>query len=57
LITKKYGPRVRIAKVFTNLPMAVDEPIEFGVKEFCDTCKKCAEHCPGQAIMYGEQTA
>lgn len=57
LITKKYGPRVRISKVFTDMPLAVDEPIEFGVKRFCDVCKKCAVHCPGQAILYGDQTA
>ena len=57
LITKKYGCRVRISKVFTNMPLAIDEPIEFGVKQFCDVCKKCAIHCPGQAVMYGDQTA
>lgn len=56
LITKKYGSRVRISKVFTDMPLAIDEPIEFGVKQFCDVCKKCAIHCPGQAIMYGNQT-
>jgi reductive dehalogenase len=57
LITKRFGPRVRIAKVLTNLPLAVDKPIEFGVKSFCETCKKCAELCPGQAIIHGDQTA
>ncbi len=57
LITKQYGPRVRIAKVFTDFPLEPDEPITFGVKEFCENCQKCAEHCPGQAIMYGDQTS
>lgn len=56
LITPDYGPRVRISKVFTDLPLAPDEPIEFGVHEFCTRCEKCAEYCPGQAIMYGERT-
>ena len=34
LITKEYGPRVRIGKVFTDLPLVSDRPIEFGVKPF-----------------------
>jgi epoxyqueuosine reductase QueG len=42
--------------VITDLPMATDQPIKFGVKEFCDVCKKCAEMCPSQAISYGGQT-
>jgi reductive dehalogenase len=50
LITRKYGPRVRICKVFTDLPLLFDEPIQFGVEEFCDACKKCAQHCPPKAI-------
>ena len=32
-------------------------PIDFGVTEFCDTCEKCAEYCPSQAIQYGRRTA
>lgn len=55
LITPKYGPRVRLAKVITDLPLAVDRPISFGVKEFCDNCMKCAKDCPSQAILHGEQ--
>ena len=40
LITKEFGPRVRLGKVFTDLPLAFDEPIQFGVKEFCDSCRR-----------------
>ncbi|GIS71288.1 MAG: hypothetical protein CM1200mP10_08650 [Candidatus Neomarinimicrobiota bacterium] len=32
LITKEFGPRVRIGKIFTDLPLAHDKPIQFGVK-------------------------
>jgi len=56
LITRKYGPRVRLAKVLTDLPLISDEPVEFGVAAFCDTCRKCAENCPSQAISHGERT-
>ena len=54
LITPKYGPNIRIAKVFTDLPLVPDQPIEFGVKEFCHTCKKCADNCPVKAIPFEE---
>jgi len=56
LITKEFGPRVRISKVFTDLPLVPDKPIEFGVWDFCHKCQKCAESCPSKAIMYGAPT-
>jgi len=31
LITKEFGPRVRIGKIFTDLPLAYDRPTSFGV--------------------------
>jgi len=54
LITREYGPRVRLSKIFTDLPLATDTPVEFGVWDFCKKCERCAHFCPGQAIMYGE---
>jgi epoxyqueuosine reductase len=56
LITKEYGPRVRLAKVFTSMELIPDGPDLFGVWEYCTTCKKCAEHCPSHAIPLGEPT-
>jgi reductive dehalogenase len=56
LITEKFGPRVRISKVLTDLPLVPDKPVAFGVKRFCDTCKRCAEDCPGTAIPDGNPT-
>ncbi|MEE9374126.1 MAG: reductive dehalogenase [Saprospiraceae bacterium] len=54
LITPDYGPNVRIAKVFTDLPLLIDQPLLFGVKEFCGICKKCADGCPVKAIPSDE---
>jgi epoxyqueuosine reductase len=54
LIHPKFGPRVRLNKVFTDLPLQADKPITFGVKEFCKNCKKCAITCPSQAITYDD---
>jgi reductive dehalogenase len=56
VITPKYGPRVRLAKVFTDLPLVPDKPITFGVTEFCEICGKCAESCPSGAIPFGPKT-
>jgi reductive dehalogenase len=57
LITPKYGPRVRLSKLITDLPLVPDSPVDFGVTEFCDGCGACAEKCPSQSIDYGERTA
>jgi epoxyqueuosine reductase len=50
LITPEYGPMVRLGKLFTDLPLAVDQPIDAGIKGFCSSCAKCAEACPAGAI-------
>ncbi|MBW1802878.1 MAG: reductive dehalogenase [Deltaproteobacteria bacterium] len=56
LVTPKFGPRVRISKVLTDLPLVPDSPIEFGVTAFCDACQKCADTCPSQSIIHGKRT-
>ncbi len=50
LITKKFGPRVRISKIFTDLPLEHDSHISFGVKNYCSICQRCANECPPRAI-------
>lgn len=53
LITPEFGPRVRIGKIFTDLPLAHDRPRSFGVKEFCGVCRRCSDACPVKAIPDG----
>ena len=57
LITPQFGPRLRLSKVITDLPLVADAPMDFGVTEFCMVCKKCADMCPSQSISTGERTA
>jgi reductive dehalogenase len=57
LMTREYGPRVRISKVITNLPLEVDQPIDIGVQGFCEKCERCSHHCPSGAIKSGQRTA
>jgi len=54
LITKEFGPRVRLGEVFTDMPLAHDVPISFGVKEFCEGCRRCTDSCPVKAIPGGD---
>jgi len=56
LTTPKFGPRVRIAKVITDMPLIPDPRISFGVPEFCEVCKLCAEHCPSESISKESRT-
>jgi reductive dehalogenase len=56
LVTPKFGPRIRLCKVFTDLPLAVDSYRPFGVEAFCKICKTCAKYCPAQGIAYGDMT-
>jgi reductive dehalogenase len=57
LITEDFGPRVRIGRIHTDLPLVHDKPKRFGVREFCETtCRRCAESCPPQAISHGSPT-
>lgn len=57
LITERYGPRVRLCKVFTDAPLVADQAKRRGVREFCETCMKCADTCPSRSITRGEMTA
>lgn len=46
LVTPKYGPRVRLSSVLTDMPLEFDSP----VKNRCGSCTKCTEACPAGAI-------
>ena len=50
LITKEFGPRIRLGTVTTNLALVPDKPISFGVAEFCESCNICIKECEGDAI-------
>ncbi len=55
LITPEYGSRVRICKVFTDMPLETDIPnkkfIDY-LSNFCKHCLKCAEACENEAISF-----
>ncbi len=47
------GPRLKSGVVTTDLPLAHDRPIDFGLQAFCESCNKCARECPSGAITAG----
>lgn len=55
LITKEFGPRVRLSAVTTDLELIPDKPVDIGVDHFCEVCKKCADCCPSNSIPDGEK--
>jgi len=55
LVTPEFGAGIRLCKVFTDLPMACDKPIDFGLSEHCRTCRVCANACPAHALSFDEE--
>lgn len=56
LINEKYGPRFRIGKIFTDMPLDISTPTKFGVQEFCQTCDRCAQACPPGALPFDNES-
>ena len=56
VLSPEFGINMRIKPVTTDIPLAVDKPISFGVHDFCMDCENCALYCPVQAIPYGPPT-
>ena len=50
IITKEFGSNCRIATVATDLPLAVDAPVDIGVDDLCNGCRRCTIDCPPDAI-------
>ncbi len=47
------GPRSKSVVMTTNIPLAWDKPIDFGLQDACSKCLKCARECPCDSITYG----
>lgn len=56
LITKKFGPSVRLGAVTTEMPLIPEaEPANFGFDDFCLRCNACTNFCPGDSIVPEKQ--
>lgn len=50
VMTREFGPRVRLSAVTTDMPLVCDKPVDLGIQSFCKVCKKCAVCCPSKSI-------
>ena len=55
LVSPVLGTGMNLITVATDMPLAIDKPIDFGLQEFCKRCKKCAEHCPVGALSMDDE--
>jgi len=53
VVTKEFGNNFRPGAVATDMPLAIDRPVDFGLQDFCEKCKICADECPSGAIPKG----
>jgi len=49
------GPRFKSVVLTTDMPIVADQPIDFGLQDFCGKCTKCARECPCGAIPFGDK--
>lgn len=54
LINERLGANLRLVCVTTDLPLALDRPVDLGIQDFCQKCRKCATTCPPRAIPLGD---
>jgi epoxyqueuosine reductase len=54
LINPEFGASFRPSVVTTTMPLAVDEPLIFGVQDYCENCNLCTNNCPGEAVATAE---
>jgi Pyruvate/2-oxoacid:ferredoxin oxidoreductase delta subunit len=50
MISREHGSNFRLAAVLTELPLALDAPVEIGVQDVCERCRRCVDDCPPRAI-------
>jgi reductive dehalogenase len=55
LVSPVQGMGGRITTLVTDLPLAIDKPIDFGLQTFCRHCRKCAQACPAGALSMEEE--
>ncbi len=47
LITPKFGSRIRLVSILTDIPLKPDEPLQ----RDCGDCRNCISVCPARAIV------
>jgi len=56
VLTRKFGPRIRLGAVTTNLRLITDNKEHMDIDDVCMKCMRCVEKCPSKAIPEGCRT-
>ena len=48
LITQKFGPRVRLGTVVTDMPLGEEAAVR--MRSYCGSCRRCVDVCPSGAL-------
>jgi len=51
LLSPHFGSRARLAIITTDAPVTYDQPVDYGIHQFCQVCQVCVNRCPGRAIV------
>ena len=51
LLSPHFGSRCRLAIVSTDAPVTYDQPVDYGIHKFCQTCQVCVKRCPARALV------
>jgi len=55
MISTEHGSNFRLAAVLTDLPLALDRPVDIAVDDVCTVCRRCVDDCPPRAILEEKQ--
>ena len=50
LLSPHFGSRARLMVITTDAPVTHDEPIDYGINQFCEKCQVCVNRCPSSAL-------
>ncbi|MEX0284997.1 MAG: 4Fe-4S dicluster domain-containing protein [Paracoccaceae bacterium] len=56
IINPEFGASFRLSAVLTDAPFAPTPPRDFGIDDFCTSCRICEDACPPEALSPVKQT-
>ena len=51
LLSPHFGSRARLMIITTDAPVTYDEPVDYGIHQFCQEGQVCVNRCPGRALV------
>ena len=51
LLSPYFGSAARLLIITTDALVTYDEPVDYGINNFCQKCQVCVNRCPGRALV------